>query len=127
MTYCAFNECPEHLGGAEVGDFGPRNHFFHLVKNEEIFFAQSVFVHDHSFERIENTGVGNSDMSMESYTASVPHPNDVLLVLRPVLEFYLRQSFWWLDPKPRHQEIEQRFHIRKRLVSQQERFVKCRV
>jgi len=57
-------------------------------------------------------------MSVELYKASVPRPNDVLLVLRPVLEFYLRQGFWWLDPKPRQQEVKQRFHIRKRLVSQ---------
>jgi hypothetical protein len=61
---------------------------------------------------------------MERYKVSVPHPNNVLLVLRPVLKLWRRQGFWWLDPKPRHQEIEQRIHIRERLISQQERLGK---
>jgi hypothetical protein len=61
-------------------------------------------------------------MSTELYKVSVPRPNDVLLELCPFFEFCLRQGFWRLDPKPRQQEVKQCFHIRKRLVSQQERF-----
>src|SRR6266850_2254606 len=38
--------------------------------------------------------------------ANVPHPDNVLLVLCPVLEFCRRQSFWWLNPESRDQEIE---------------------
>jgi hypothetical protein len=63
-------------------------------------------------------------MSVELFKASVPRPNDVLLVLCPVLEFLLRQGFWRFDPKPRQQKVKQCFHIRKRLISQQKRFGK---
>jgi hypothetical protein len=50
-------------------------------------------------------------MSPELLEESVPHPDNVLLVLRPILKLWRRQTFWWFDPKPRHQDIEQRFHI----------------
>jgi hypothetical protein len=54
-TYRALNESQELLRGTKVDDFGPRNHLFHHIKNEEILFYQSVFVGDHSFKRIKNT------------------------------------------------------------------------
>jgi hypothetical protein len=126
-TYRALNESQELLRGAKVNDFGPRNHLFHLIKNKKIFFCQSVFVGDHSFKCIKNTAVDRSRMRPESLKASVPHPDNVLLVLCPILKLWRRQTFWWFDPKPRHQEIEQRFHIRERLVSQQERLGKCHI
>jgi hypothetical protein len=63
-------------------------------------------------------------MSIESYKVGVPHPNYVLLVLCPVFKLCWRQIFWWLDPKPCHQEIKQRVNIREGFVSQQERLVK---
>jgi hypothetical protein len=123
-TYRALNETQELLGSAKVDDFGPRNHLFHLIQNKKIFFCQSVLVHDHSFKRIKNTGVNKSDMSMGRYKVDVPHPDNVLLVLRPVLKLWRGQRFWRFDPKPRHQEVEKRIHIRERLVSQQERLGK---
>jgi hypothetical protein len=73
-----------------VNDFGPRNHLLHLIKNEEIFFYQRIFVGDHGFKRIKNTGVDRSDTSMERFKVNVPHPDNVLLVLRPVLELWRR-------------------------------------
>ena len=88
-TYCTLNKTQELLGRAEVNDFGPRNHLFHLIKNEEIFFCQRIFVGDHGFKRIKNAGVDRSDTSMERFKANVPHPDNVLLVLRPIFEL------WW--------------------------------
>jgi hypothetical protein len=63
-----------------------------------------------------STLIDRLDVATKVYKVSIPHSDNMLLVLCPIVELFRRQRFWGLDPKPRHKQIEQRFRVRERLV-----------